>query len=218
MNCIKVLEYLKDYEIQPCNERICRALKQYGKNKENICKLWEQVLSSVNNKKEAINSILVKDIWLQNNKSNSNEDNNMNNEQQKSKNYSYPTPDKSIFFNEYENNSMNNFLPSPEYKPLYLKSTYNNNCNSNNNYNDNSNNNMNSTKNSNSFSSSSDEFSCQYPANYKPAWTISFEQLRNGCNNNNSYNNFTSFNNYNITKQYPSPISSPSLFNNCFNN
>jgi len=216
LNCIKVLDYLKDYEIQPCNERICRALKQYGKNKENIRLLWEQVLSYVNNKKEAINSILVKNIWIQmnNNKNvyeNINNNYNINNDnvQQSypsNNNYmqeqmtSYPTPDKTIFIKELNinnkctnNYTMNNsFLPSPEFKPIMIENSYNSYQNNINKSNDNNRNN-NSEK-------ESSEFKCTYPALYKPAWTISMEQLRS-CNNTD--------------EQYPSPVSA--TFTNNYN-
>ncbi|KAL6633166.1 hypothetical protein U3516DRAFT_617345 [Neocallimastix sp. 'constans'] len=219
LNCIKVLEYLKDYEIQPCNERICRALKQYGKNKENICKLWEQVLSFVNNKKEAINSILVKNIWLQMNNCNTNTNNNINNDyynncKQEQMNNN-PIHEKCVTVKEYNYNNMNNnILVSNECKPMFLDNTYINN----------NNNNIFNNENSSSNSSTSDEYNNNYPALYKPAWTISLEQLRNAnksisnnSNNNNNNNNNNNYNNYNnVAKQYPSPISSPT-YNSYYN-
>ncbi|ORX43265.1 hypothetical protein BCR36DRAFT_361303 [Piromyces finnis] len=268
LNCIKVLDYLKDYDIQPCNERICRALKQYGKNKENICKLWEQVLSHVNHKKEAINSILVKNIWTQiyysnnnncntnfyegmtnnysmnnqchyynnynndnssyNNHTNNynycnnnyNNNNIMNNNQPSFQNNciqspinSYPTPDKYIFIKDfngnsntntncYNNNSNNNsnYLPSPEFKPMFMENSH---------Y-------------SSSSESNSSDYHCTYPAFYKPAWTISMEQLQNG--NKKTINSSSSSSQQQYLSQYPSPTSSPvynhnnNNTNNCYNN
>jgi len=223
LNCIKVLDYLKDYEIQPCNERICRALKQYGKNKENIRLLWEQVLSYVNNKKEAINSILVKNIWIQMNSNKKNVYENMNNNydnvqssypnnyNQEQRN-SYPTPDKTIFIkelninsgNKCNNNYSNSFLPSPEFKPMMIENSYNAYQNNSNNIINNRNEDNNSIDSSESDSS---EFKCTYPALYKPAWTISMEQLRN-CNNNTTEQ-----------QQYPSPVSTtfPNNYNMNYN-
>jgi len=228
LNCVKVLDYLKDYEIQPCNERICRALKQYGKNKENICKLWEQVLACVNNKKESINSILVKNIWIQmykrsdncninfsenmNNMNNMNNNNCNNNYNQPSyqNNYvqeqmnSYPTPDNRIFINNNNNYNNhcndNNYLPSPECKPMFMENSYNNN-----NQNSYQNNGYSSSSSSTNKNESSN-FCCTYPALYKPAWTISMEQLQNGSKKNNSQ------------QHYPSPSSSPSPNYNNNNN
>ncbi|OUM57566.1 hypothetical protein PIROE2DRAFT_17417 [Piromyces sp. E2] len=217
LNCVKVLEYLKDYEIQPCNERICRALKQYGKNRENICKLWEQVLRCVNNKKESINSILVKNIWMQmynsNNNCNVNFSENMNNQSYNNyaqpsyqNNNSYPTPDKKIFIkeynNNYHNNTNNNFLPSPECKPMFMENSYNNYPP--NEYSSSSTTTTTITTSNNTKENESSEFCCTYPALYKPAWTISIEQLQNGSKKQQNYSQ----------QHYPSPASSPINNNN----
>ncbi|KAG4106982.1 hypothetical protein H8356DRAFT_1301818 [Neocallimastix lanati (nom. inval.)] len=63
LDCAKIIEKLSDFELQPCNERVCRSLNKLTKNTKYMRILWREVLKSINNDIQLVNSVLVEKIY-----------------------------------------------------------------------------------------------------------------------------------------------------------
>ncbi|TPX71868.1 hypothetical protein SpCBS45565_g00937 [Spizellomyces sp. 'palustris'] len=63
LDCAVVLKQLEGFTEQPCRERLCRSLKRLAKNRTDIQKLWETVLTKVNNDHEAVTSTIINTVW-----------------------------------------------------------------------------------------------------------------------------------------------------------
>ncbi|KAJ1560696.1 hypothetical protein HK096_007572 [Nowakowskiella sp. JEL0078] len=63
LDCAIVLKQLDGFSILPGRERLCRSLKQFGRNKNNIRKLWNSVLIKVGPEHETITSATVSQAW-----------------------------------------------------------------------------------------------------------------------------------------------------------
>eukprot|EP00833_Pecoramyces_ruminatium_P006439 jgi/Orpsp1_1/1180471/evm.model.c7180000073546.1 len=59
----KVIDQLQEFEIQPCYERICRALFNVAKTQKQMKLLWSSILKSAGNRPDSINSSHVKKMW-----------------------------------------------------------------------------------------------------------------------------------------------------------
>eukprot|EP00158_Paraphelidium_tribonemae_P007658 Partr_v1_DN28317_c1_g1_i1_m79306 len=62
-NCGSIVRDLSEYEIQPSRERYCRILKKVTGNKEDLKRLWGEVLRRVENKESLISSSLITSVW-----------------------------------------------------------------------------------------------------------------------------------------------------------
>jgi len=59
----KVIDQLEEFNIQPCYERICRALYNCAKTQSQMKLLWGSVLQSSGNRPDCINSSHVNKMW-----------------------------------------------------------------------------------------------------------------------------------------------------------
>ncbi|ORX46141.1 hypothetical protein BCR36DRAFT_372303 [Piromyces finnis] len=59
----KVIDQLKEFQIQPSYERLCRSLSTYAKTPEQMKLLWSTILKKTHNRPESINSFYVGKVW-----------------------------------------------------------------------------------------------------------------------------------------------------------
>ncbi|KAJ1564568.1 hypothetical protein HK096_007357, partial [Nowakowskiella sp. JEL0078] len=63
LDCAIVLKQLDGFSILPGRERLCRTLKQLGRNRNDIRKLWDSVLSKVCQEQNSITSPTICQVW-----------------------------------------------------------------------------------------------------------------------------------------------------------
>ncbi|KAJ3133817.1 hypothetical protein HK101_004413, partial [Irineochytrium annulatum] len=63
LDCSSVIKQLDNFEILPSRERVCRSLKRLAKNQSDMRKLWEAILSFVQNRFDTITSKLIESRW-----------------------------------------------------------------------------------------------------------------------------------------------------------
>ncbi|OUM57337.1 hypothetical protein PIROE2DRAFT_17715 [Piromyces sp. E2] len=61
--CAKIIDQLKEFEIQPNYERLCRTLNKYAKTVQQMKLLWGMILKKTNKNVELITSSLVTKTW-----------------------------------------------------------------------------------------------------------------------------------------------------------
>jgi len=61
--CAKVIDQLKEFNIQPCYERLCKSLYDAAKTPLQMKLLWSTILKKTNNNPEYVNSTHIAKIW-----------------------------------------------------------------------------------------------------------------------------------------------------------
>ncbi|KAJ3123986.1 hypothetical protein HK098_001472 [Nowakowskiella sp. JEL0407] len=63
LDCAVVLKQLDGFTDLPCRERLCRALKQLARSRQDIRKLWDSVLRKAGNDQDSITSSMIGQVW-----------------------------------------------------------------------------------------------------------------------------------------------------------